>query len=579
MSDVVLDAGPSGSRRKRTAQSADRVRSPTRIGIVVVVLGLVITLACSWIALVLNRNNEHRLLQLQTIQAGAVLSATIANIETPLVTSAQLAAHTSGDPTVFETYLAPNVGSGKVFAHVSLWKTSDPSSPPVEVASVGTPAIDPDSRARMLALAPTAPTAVVRGISTTTLQRIAYAVSGGAGTGYVVYAERPIPASRQVPVEKGSAFADLEFATYVGRDTSTADLATTDVPLADLPLSGDTDRVVLPFGDSWLTLDTAPQGQLGGTLGAALPWIFLIAGVAITAAIAVVSVRLRRRHALAEEDARTIAQLYDRLDTLYDEQRSIADSLQRALLPRKNPDIPDLEVASRFVAGADRVSVGGDWYSVIGTGGTRFAFVVGDVSGRGISAATTMAHLRFTIRAYLLEGHPPDRALELAARQITVAEEGHMATVLVGVGDAATGTVTLANAGHLPPVLRSPAGARLVEVAVDPPLGVGACAYSAQSITVAPGETLLLYTDGLVERRGELLDVGLGRLVDAASTQGDDLEVFVDTLIGRLTGPESTDDIAVLALRRTAGARAGPVTADRGPVRASTRDEVPPALK
>jgi hypothetical protein len=537
-----------------------RVGSPTRIGVVVVVLGLVITLACSWIALVLNRNNDHRLLHLQTVQAGAVLSATIASVESPLMTSAQLASHTSGDPTIFRMYLTPYVGTGKVFAHASLWRTSGTSGSAVEVASVGTPLITPVARTQMLALASSGRTAIVRGISTDVLQRIAYAVSAGPGSGYVVYAERPIPASRQVPVEKGSAFADLEFATYVGRHPSTTDLATTDVPVGNLPLSGDTARVVVPFGDSWLTLETSPEGQLGGTLGANLPWIFLIAGVVITAAIAVVSVRLRRRHVLAEDDARTIAQLYDRLDTLFDEQRAIADSLQRALLPRRNPVIPGLDVASRFVAGADRVSVGGDWYSVIGTGGTGFAFVVGDVSGRGISAATTMAHLRFTIRAYLLEGHSPDEALALAARQITVAEEGHMATVLVGVGDAATGAVTMANAGHLPPVLCSSVGTRLVEGTVDPPLGLGACAYSAQSITVAPGETLLLYTDGLVERRGELLDVGLGRLVDAASAQGDDLEVFVDTLIEQLTGAGSTDDIAVLALRRSVPVPAEPTT-------------------
>ncbi len=561
MSDEdALDSGTTGSRRARTAPSAVRVGSPTRTGIVVVVLGLVITLTCSWIALVLNRNNDHRLLQLQTVQAAAVLSATIASVESPLVTSAQLASHTSGDPAIFETYLTPYVGPGKVFAHASLWRTSGPSAPAAEVASVGTPLISPAARAQMLTLAQSGHTAIVRGISTDLLQRIAYAVSDGPGPGYVVYAERPIPASRQVPVEQGSAFADLEFATYVGRHPSTADLATTDVPLGELPLSGDTARVVVPFGDSWLTLETAPEGQLGGTLGADLPWIFLVAGVAITAAIAVVSVRLRRRHVLAEDDARTIAQLYDRLDTLFDEQRAIADSLQRALLPRRNPDIPDLDVASRFVAGADRVSVGGDWYSVIGTGGTGFAFVVGDVSGRGISAATTMAHLRFTIRAYLLEGHSPDEALALSARQITVAEEGHMATVLVGVGDAATGAMTLANAGHLPPVLCSSVGARLVEGTVDPPLGLGAYAYSAQPISVAPGETLLLYTDGLVERRGELLDVGLARLVDAASAQGDDLEVFVDTLIDQLTGPGSTDDIAVLALRRSVPAPVEPTS-------------------
>ena len=447
--------------------------------------------------------------------------------------------------------MAAYVGSGKSFADASLWQLPGPSGAATEVASVGTSPTGATVRAPMLDLARKSRTAVVRGVSTNMLQRIAYATSGGAGSRYVVFAERAIPASRQTAFEKGSAFADLAFATYLGRDTSPADLATTNVPTGGLPLTGDTARVVLPFGDSFLTLVTSPEGQLGGALGADLPWIFLVVGAAITATIAGVSVRLRRRHAVAEDDARTIAQLYDRLDTLYDEQRAIADSLQRALLPRRNPVIPHLAVASRFVAGADRVSVGGDWYSVISTGGTRFAFVVGDVSGRGIGAATTMAHLRFTIRAYLLEGHTPDEALELTSRQITVAEEGHMATVLVGMGDSATGTVILANAGHLPPVLCSGATAGLVPVAVGPPLGLGPHPYSSQTLTVAADETLLLYTDGLVERRGELLDVGLARLVEAASARTTDLEAFVDVLVDRLTGPESRDDVAVLALHRT----------------------------
>ncbi|MCU1692359.1 MAG: Two component signal transduction histidine kinase [Frankiales bacterium] len=181
-------------------------------------------------------------------------------------------------------------------------------------------------------------------------------------------------------------------------------------------------------------MTTASQ-DLGGGLGGQLPWISLTGGAVLTIAAALVAAGLVRRHRAAELAATTIGGLYERLDGLYAEQRSIATALQHALLPTHDVDLPGLDVACRYVAGADGVDVGGDWYSLVKVDEDRFAFAVGDVSGRGIGAAAVMARLHFTMRAYLLEGHAPDVVLARCARQIDLSADGHFATVVVGLAD------------------------------------------------------------------------------------------------------------------------------------------------
>ena len=197
---------------------------------------------------------------------------------------------------------------------------------------------------------------------------------------------------------------------------------------------------------------------MGGALGEVLPWIFLVGGTVLTVAAAAAAAELVRRRRDAEQAADTIAGLYSRLDSLYGKQHTIAETLQRALLPRSNPNIPGLEIASRYIAGADGVDIGGDWYGCIALDDGHFSFVVGDVSGRGLSAATVMARLRFTIRAYLLEGHAPEVVLGMCSRQLDLEEDGHFSTVLVGVGDLTSGEVTLASAGHPAPLVLSSPG-------------------------------------------------------------------------------------------------------------------------
>ncbi len=356
------------------------------------------------------------------------------SIENPLQTAVDIATATDGDPARFAQFIAPYTRSGGTYDSVSLWKITN-----------GTPAIVESSGATAATPDPSAAAAIIRASRSTSFDvasvsssvgqlHIGYALASTSSS-FAVYAERPIPANRRVQIESTSAFADLHFATYLGRGTDMANLQTTDRPPNQLPLRGNTDQEAIPFGDTTLTLVTSPIGHLGGALGYQLPWILLVAGALLSAFTTAVVGQLVRRRRDAERDAHTITGLYDRLDALFGEQRTISETLQHALLPQVNPNIPALEIGSRYLAGVRGVDIGGDWYSIIHLNDTHFGFVVGDVSGRGVEAAALMARIRFTLRAYLFEGHPPSAALDLCARQIDINVDLHFATVLVGLGD------------------------------------------------------------------------------------------------------------------------------------------------
>ena len=185
----------------------------------------------------------------------------------------------------------------------------------------------------------------------------------------------------QVERRQSSAFSDLYYAIYLGRYETPSNLLTYD--FSHLPPTGDTAKVTVPFGDSDITIVTAARGQLAGTLPALLPWIFGALGLLLTIAAAWTAERLVRRRRSAERDTDEIGRLYGELGTLYGEQRTIALTLQRALLPSDTPEIAGLEVAVQYVPGTTGMEIGGDWYSVIALDEQRFAFVIGDVSGRG----------------------------------------------------------------------------------------------------------------------------------------------------------------------------------------------------
>ena len=213
------------------------------------------------------------------------------------------------------------------------------------------------------------------------------------------------------------------------------------------------------------------------------------------------------------------------------------------------------------MAGAQGIDIGGDWYSGVEAGEEEFAFVVGDVSGHGIDAVAEMARARFTLRAYLMNGDSPALALEKCAHQFDIAVDGHMVTVLAGTGNWRTGEITLASAGPPAPLTVSADGTTaFLPVRTGPPLGAGVATFEATTATLDPGTTLLCFTDGLVERRTEDIDAGLARLAEAAATHqpaSGPLEPFLAELLVDMRDPDRSDDIAVLALRRTPGAGGG----------------------
>ncbi|HET7902378.1 MAG TPA: PP2C family protein-serine/threonine phosphatase [Candidatus Nanopelagicales bacterium] len=523
---------------------------------IVVVVGLGITLWSSWVAWTLDQRNEHSLLEVQSKQAAAVLTGAIAGVTAPLSTALRVEQASGGSPDRFAIVMAPSVGADRLFVHASLWDTS--VQPAREVANLGVPSemtAGGQQLGEFLGLARQSDTFVVTNPGDR-VDRVAYAVADRNDPRYVVYAERAIPPSKVVPVQRGSAFASLDFATYIGTELDETTLATTNVPESQLPLSGDVVRQQIPFGDTTLTLLTRADGHLGGELGLRLPWMFLLGGALLTAVTAVAVTSLVRSRRRAEDDGLTISELYDRLDAAYAEQRGIAETLQRSLLPASNPVIDELEIASRYVAGAQGVDVGGDWYSVIRLEGDRVGFVVGDVSGRGIGAAVVMARLRFTIRAYLVEGHSPSTTLEMCSRQFDIDEDGHFTTVLVGIADLATRSVELANAGHFAPLMVCSDRTEYLPTLPGPPIGIGAQAYTSSTTTMPPGSTLVAFTDGLIERRDEDLTVGLDRLASAVLAERDGLENVLDHVLVELTGGGIEDDTAVLALRWRGAARA-----------------------
>jgi anti-sigma regulatory factor (Ser/Thr protein kinase) len=226
----------------------------------------------------------------------------------------------------------------------------------------------------------------------------------------------------------------------------------------------------------------------------------------------------------------------------------IAETLQRALLPVRLPELPSLELAARYLPAREGAAVGGDWYDVIELPSGDVALVMGDVVGRGIPAAALVGKLRNALRAYTVEGHPPDRALEHLNTLVDRAAH-EMATVLLVVLSPRDGRVRWVSAGHPPALVRRSDGERrFLEGGRSVPLGAVAHAeYEAAEDVLAPGDMLLLYTDGLVERRDVPLDDRFAHLQEAAAQNGSAVALCEVTLSALLPGGPDADDVALLA--------------------------------
>jgi serine phosphatase RsbU (regulator of sigma subunit) len=545
--------GP-GSRDAAAARAGNRgPRYPVRVIAIIGIFGIALTVLFTWGAARFDRNTEERLLQVQTRQAAAVLSTASLVIQQPMKAALDVQAFAGrGSASVFERGMGAVVGTGDdQFVSASLWHRDGGRirSVATEGARQGIDGNSPEGQA-LFDRALKSTTSVVERVVVGDQIRLAFALANPE-TGHIVLAERAVPADRRSRVDQDAAFADLNYAIYLGEGTEMADLTTTDVDPADLPMKGLTYRTEVPFADTKLTMVMSPRRHLGSALSQRLPIIFGVGGLLLTIIAALVARQLVRARSEAENNTETITDLFQRVDFLYEEQRDLFVRLQRALLPQVIPTIPHVETASRYVAGAQGVDIGGDWYSVIGVDEDWFAFVVGDVSGHGVDAVAVMAHARFTLRAYLVDGNSPQQALEKCSRQFDISIDDHMITTIAGIGNWRTGEIVMANAGHPPPLLVTADQVDYFPLPVGRPLGVGPSEYEPATFTLAEGATLILYTDGLIERRTEDIDIGMRRLVDVvAPIAQDPLEALVDQVLTSLRDEDAADDIAVLALRR-----------------------------
>jgi CheY-like chemotaxis protein len=259
---------------------------------------------------------------------------------------------------------------------------------------------------------------------------------------------------------------------------------------------------------------------------------------------------------LSEEDRLVLTQFVRAATTalknlvVYDIERAIAVTLQQSLLPTVVPEVPNAQLAVRYLASAEHAEVGGDFYEMFALGDRRMALAIGDVVGHSLEAAAIMAQLRTGIRSYMLEGHNPSSTILRLNAMLQRFHPETSATVCCATYDWETGECEIANAGHPPALFVTGTTSRYLPFG-GTLLGVTPVHGEPTVLTLEPGDLVLFYTDGLIERRREGIDAGFERLAQAAAFPSDDLEAFLDHVLAEVAPAKPGDDIAIVALRRS----------------------------
>ncbi|WP_189540210.1 SpoIIE family protein phosphatase [Streptomyces gelaticus] len=242
---------------------------------------------------------------------------------------------------------------------------------------------------------------------------------------------------------------------------------------------------------------------------------------------------------------------------LYEQEHDLAEGLQQAMLPRRIPDVPGAQIAVRYRSARLGRDIGGDWYDVIPLPGGRVGAVIGDVQGHDTHAAAVMGQLRIVLRAYAAEGHSPATVMARASVFLHELDTERFATCTYAEVDLTTGVVQLVRAGHVDPLVRERDGnCRRLPVEGGLPLGLsaefGRLEYPVSTVELDPGQTLVLFTDGLVEVPGADLDEGMQLLTAMVRGGPQDLQRLADRLCQEVDERGGQDDVAVLLLRRKA---------------------------
>jgi serine phosphatase RsbU (regulator of sigma subunit) len=492
-------------------------------------VGLAVTAAFALTSLALYNRNETRVLNLRVRELGLVLSAAVTTTQTPLASAAELADATDGNPQKFRAFMAPYVGPGRQFVSASLWPLTGKRLAPTTVTGAKPALLSlPEQARRFFARARHESLLNVTGLLASAKPGLGYEyATPGAKRGFAAYAESVLPADRRSKLSSNSAFSDLNYVLYLGRSRRTEDLLVTS--LRHLPATGRQASDVVPFGDDEFTLVVTPQGSL---------------------AAALMTDRLARRRQHAEDLARDLDRVATENREMYAEQRSIAETLQHALLPDELPELPGLQVSALYVPAASGIDVGGDWYDIVAAGEGQVFVMIGDVSGHGLRAATTMASLRHAALAYAAQDYSPAAVLSKLSDFVNSTAHDYFATMLCALIDVQAHRLTVSSAGHMAPLLIDHEQTRFVEFDVNVPIGVRRVSpYGEATISVNPDTTLIAFTDGLVERRGEIIDTGLARLRDAAGARGLALSELLQALARELSSDDHHDDTAIVGVR------------------------------
>jgi serine phosphatase RsbU (regulator of sigma subunit)/anti-sigma regulatory factor (Ser/Thr protein kinase) len=236
----------------------------------------------------------------------------------------------------------------------------------------------------------------------------------------------------------------------------------------------------------------------------------------------------------------------------YESERTIAETLQQSVLPQALPEVPGVTFAARYLPGEAGVDVGGDWYDAFALPDGRIALVVGDVVGKGVQAAATMGQLRNSLRAFASEHDDPGEVVRRLGRMVDALAEAPFATLAYLVLDVAGRQCRYVVAGHPPPLLVGRDGAATyLDGGRSLPLGVdGDAPVEVADATLETGATIVLYTDGLVERRDAPLDVGLDLVRETAGSVVAGPDTLIDHVLRRVfEGAERDDDVAMLVVR------------------------------
>ncbi|WP_446034139.1 ATP-binding SpoIIE family protein phosphatase, partial [Streptomyces olivaceus] len=237
---------------------------------------------------------------------------------------------------------------------------------------------------------------------------------------------------------------------------------------------------------------------------------------------------------------------------MYTYQENVAETLQDSMLPHIPEHLAGCDVATRYLPGTLLGRVGGDWFDSVKLPGARTALVVGDVMGHGLNSAAMMGQLRTAVQTMAGLDLPPAQLLRNLDDLAQRLGDTHLATCLYAVYDPIAGELHLANAGHIPPVLvRAEDGAsELIDLPTGAPIGVGGVPFESVRVPVAPGDRLVMCTDGLVEVRGEDIGVGLATLCESAAHPAASMDDACDTIIRALgTRGGRKDDVALLMAR------------------------------